>query len=795
MQAGDGRSSFWARVTDTGLTSPGRFVLHRLPQSPPPLNFSWPGMHPLPVTSPRRASQTSQGRRPMPFTRSRQGRVRRRHAVFFEGSETDERARLQLQQGGERESPASISPPSPTTSSPGTSVASAVASDAEVSDPDSPEPAPAHAAIRLFCQLRPHEAPRLVEVYFFDNNDEADHSGDDDDHESPVPTVRLVVPASPPNNPRKRRREEHNERDEENMDEDEDEDEEEGQRSRKRGRTLPIASERFGTGAVGVRLLRRQSRDHGQEEQHECIGVPVDGYMMDLGLVKLFPETPTKDEAEDEDVTMADDGNQDPKSFFVVIVTVSIAIVLVVGVGLALILLIKHYPSFHLGSRQTSIIPFQPVNWAHEAAMIEAELTTISRVMLFGETCMEELRWHGAPGLRPDSGFSHLGRPFKASLYVPPQCFSDSPLRPSYKPWETTSSGTFVPESWFLDDVRRIMSSLKTDLAYLADHGPFSFRFTKGDSTQFRWSTDRYNFLPPHDSLPTLDPYADDYLSPASTVHGLPSYEPGHAHPKPTARPAEPYEINNLDPPLSQLIRDWDLAWTELEIWHEKTHQRLATYYVQISEERAAWQLLGMYQSEVKQQMENGPDWVSGDTIVKHPISAQPSLGTENRGARTVTTFGDRAPKESAPPLSCETWAGEQTNNKTMLRVLDYLNTTIKLPLNGEDDEGSSGPPTYNHLATYRDTLTSIHELLQDFYNRAVQVVRQLPLNEDSDGNEWGKATDRVRSIHDVAVFLDQIVMKRLADMKTRADRGVLFLQRAQKRQAALREDFERTTP
>lgn len=584
------------------------------------------------MTSPRRASQASQA---TPYPPPRRNRRRRRFAVFYEDSETDERARLQQREDSDRQT----SQPLSAMSWSGSSVASE--RDA-IEDRDSPEPTPAHAAIRLFCQFRRHEAPQPIEIYFFDKENDNDHSDDDND-ESPQGTIRLVVPADPSDNPRKRRRENNNEHDGE--EEEDGHDEDGGERSKKRSRILPAASATFGNGTVEVRLLRRPLTGGEQEGEHECLGLPVDGYMMDLGLVRVFPEIELDSEVEDE--TAADDGDGHATSILAVIVTVTVTIILVVGVGVALILLIVYSPSSNPAS-QASITPFQPVNWAHEAAMIEIELASLSRIMIFGETCMEELRWHGSPGLRPDGGYSHFNRSLEPSPYVPPQWYSDSPLRPTYKPWETTSSGTYVPETWFLEDLRHVMSSLKIDLEYLADHGPLSFRFTQGRSTQFRWSTEGFNFLPPHDSLPTLNP--EDLSSPAATVHGLPSYEPGHSHPDPTARPENTYDIENLDPPLSQLIRDWDSAWTDLGIWHNKAHQRLATFYVQMPEGRAAWQLLGMYESKVKQRQEDDPDWVSGDTVIRHVVPVEASSATENIAADTLRESAARAKLNSKLP-------------------------------------------------------------------------------------------------------------------------------------------------
>ena len=197
---------------------------------------------------------------------------------------------------------------------------------------------------------------------------------------------------------------------------------------------------------------------------------------------------------------MADDVEAIRTSSLIVIFIVGVVLVCVVGLGLVIILCIAT-PSTHTPGHPTSsqAPQFLAVNWVQQAAI---ELTSISRIMLFGETSMKDQRWQGCPGLRPHNGFLHINWSLQASQYTPPECFSEPPLRPSYKPWESTSTGSFVLEDWFLDDVRQIMDLLVVDLQYIADHGPLPSRFTNGKSTQFRWSTDAVYFLPPHDTLP-----------------------------------------------------------------------------------------------------------------------------------------------------------------------------------------------------------------------------------------------------------------------------------------------------
>ncbi|EEU33524.1 uncharacterized protein NECHADRAFT_89391 [Fusarium vanettenii 77-13-4] len=66
------------------------------------------------------------------------------------------------------------------------------------------------------------------------------------------------------------------------------------------------------------------------------------------------------------------------------------------------------------------------------------------------------------------------------------------------------SNGSFVPEDFFLEDLEKVLTTILSDLVDIANNGPLSFRFTKDDSTQFRWSTSKGKFLSPHHTLPTL---------------------------------------------------------------------------------------------------------------------------------------------------------------------------------------------------------------------------------------------------------------------------------------------------
>ncbi|KAF5636722.1 uncharacterized protein FTJAE_5918 [Fusarium tjaetaba] len=161
--------------------------------------------------------------------------------------------------------------------------------------------------------------------------------------------------------------------------------------------------------------------------------------------------------------------------------------------------------------------PFRAVDWYEKAIDIAVMEITVSRVVLFGEAALEPMRWKGQPGLLPDP---------EATLDAGSTGMSDYDSVSVYKPWETSSNGTYLPEHWFLMDLGYVLRSALNDLQEIANHGPPQFKFTRGTSTQFRWSTSSGSFISPHNSLPTIpDDEWDAYIEsgvPDSTILGMP---------------------------------------------------------------------------------------------------------------------------------------------------------------------------------------------------------------------------------------------------------------------------------
>lgn len=216
--------------------------------------------------------------------------------------------------------------------------------------------------------------------------------------------------------------------------------------------------------------------------------------------------------------------------------------------------------------------PFQAVDWYQQATDIAVMEITVCRVVLFGETALEPMRWKGLPGLLPDP---------EATLDAGSTGMSDYEPISIYKPWETSSNGIYVPEHRFLMELRHVLESALSDLEEIANHGPPQFKFTRGASTQFHWSTSSGSFISPHDSLPTiLDEEWDAYIEsevPDSTILGMPPYETGA--PSPTARPREPSHIMNSDPPLSRLELFASRMLSDLIVEHGLTRNTLVDYF------------------------------------------------------------------------------------------------------------------------------------------------------------------------------------------------------------------------
>ncbi|KAF5004673.1 hypothetical protein FDECE_8838 [Fusarium decemcellulare] len=333
----------------------------------------------------------------------------------------------------------------------------------------------------------------------------------------------------------------------------------------------------------------RRRSTHRERRQSRLSNPPADAYVVDLGVVRVYPaaqqvvrpDTDGDDSARHQSLSPVDPELSPPNTSLPRHVSpdpdgVSVAryptrtavqsaaktatlIVLALLCALRFIVPVISALDMLFYSPQLSQLPespLQPVDWFREATELEMAVCSVSRIILFGEVSQEARRWQSQPGLRPVNGPLHgfrVENDTSDDIVMPEPAF-DSPFAPRYKPWETASNGLYIPEPYFFLDLVTVVDTIVNDVQEIADHGPLAFRFTQGSSTQFRWSTSANKFLPPHASLPTLPYNQTDYATPGSTVYGLPPATSGH-HPDPTARPREVNDIYNLDPPLTELCQ------------------------------------------------------------------------------------------------------------------------------------------------------------------------------------------------------------------------------------------------
>ncbi|KAJ4319446.1 hypothetical protein N0V84_006348 [Fusarium piperis] len=262
-------------------------------------------------------------------------------------------------------------------------------------------------------------------------------------------------------------------------------------------------------------------------------------------------------------------------------------------------------------SRDTLASPFRPVDWLEQIFNFEMTLMSVSRVLLFGEESEEDPGWRCLPGLRPLEGPLHSAEDNDNATTR--DWSSDSPFYPRYKPCDTMSNGSFVPEDYFLQDLEKVLATTLLDLVYIANDGPLSFHFTKGHSTQFRWSTSKGKFLPPHHTLPTLT-VEEDRMSPGSTVPGLSTDD--QQRPLPTARPESVWDIFNLDPPLTHLRLNMTDTLHNVMLSHYFLHDHFAQLFPYSTRGRIS--LIGLQLEDMLTERRAGNgDWGSDATRIE----------------------------------------------------------------------------------------------------------------------------------------------------------------------------------
>ncbi|SCO57196.1 uncharacterized protein FFMR_14352 [Fusarium fujikuroi] len=461
--------------------------------------------------------------------------------------------------------------------------------------------------------------------------------------------------------------------------------------------------------------------------------------------------------------------------------------------------------------------PFQAVDWYQQATDIAVMEITVCRVVLFGEAALEPMRWKGLPGLLPDP---------EATLDAGSTGMSDYEPIFIYKPWETSSNGIYVPEHWFLMELGHVLESALNDLEEIANHGPPQFKFTRGTSTQFRWSTSSGSFVSPHDSLPTiLDEEWVAYIEsevPDSTILGMLPHETDT--PSPTARPREPSHIMNSDPPLSRLQLLVSNMMSDLIVEHGLTRNTLVDYFpdqawsavtgkwfnfdLLLRDQREHNASFGsdqerldcMFPSLVYElgdhrpiptpgrphYLSDIPDGIPEDYLDKvfqahySRISSQNSEPTsKSKRAAPSSTMNCRPSKHPTP----KQWELSQINNDTAKRLVDNAFHRDDLDL------GQKRFNKYKSLwsvVAYSDTLEKFCGAMDEINKRITQVLSadyrvDIP---------WGEQSEAVNRLRYVAPFLGDIAAVRVREMSRRASRGALLVREIDRRQHKLAEDI-----
>ncbi|KAH7111248.1 hypothetical protein EDB81DRAFT_735884 [Dactylonectria macrodidyma] len=498
---------------------------------------------------------------------------------------------------------------------------------------------------------------------------------------------------------------------------------------------------------------------------------------------------------------------------------------------------------------------FEAVDWFHRAILMHVGLTVAVRIWLFGETHLEQPRWQCQPGLRPlDGHFFPIDEPLFPSFSPPPDSCPSSSADlnasfcscPGYKPWETTSNGTYVDEKIFLHDVERVLYTTMLELQNIADHGPLDFRFTRGASTQFRWSTFHYDFIGSHASLPTIDTSLTNIFKTTTTVHGMgmmvsDSDDAQHNSdstptptPTPTARPDSVFAIMHLDPPLEKLIGDIRNTFRAFKRLHFEEHYYLVLYHLKrgLLHLNATGILLRRLKRNASHEEQR--HWGSDDdrfrclyppqtmTIdLTKPHDSSVSLPKLPRV--TEIPQDEDIPEEfisavfeaeysrvlrskswdfSTPPLvtpcptqfpSLEEWSADQRENETASALLEILNAALNFQFR-DSSPFSDVRPQFHTITVIRDKLITLCDLFNECNDRIDQVVRALSPDEDEPYRHltWNiTVRDDVARLHDIAGFFRDIITVRLKEMRDRAKRSSWLIEELKRQQDERKEEID----
>ncbi|KAF4472170.1 hypothetical protein FALBO_923 [Fusarium albosuccineum] len=441
------------------------------------------------------------------------------------------------------------------------------------------------------------------------------------------------------------------------------------------------------------------ARSSSSDDDHDNVSSLVDGYVVDLGLVKAFPSKPDAEclpeprhDTDQEGRAGTTTESHIPQlrvmrtSATIVIVIIIVAgLVIVFPVTLTTALLPPRPPS-----RQVSL---QPVDWFQQAIW-DGPVDRVS-----GRAITPCTHPSKSPNPRPG---------VRSEWWLP-----DSPFYPRYKPWNSTPDGIYVPESYFVHDVGTALDSVFADLETIADHWPPLFRFQRENSTQFRWSTSADTYMPPNDTLPTLSLDLDEILklASASTVLGLP--------------PSAGCWWWPLSKPYSPLREQLGAALGKLGSDNSDRNDEVASFWPAIINDQALMMLfkLADFGGRV---MEPDHDRASDTDI---PLDFTEAVCKTQEERITVLTQRIKA-------------------NGTAIELLKILNMTVDQRFEGDGDKGA---PKVDDLFNYRDVV----QVLGPGY-------QGMTASHPDAQWAHAKTQEALSRLHDITPFINQLAVGRL---------------------------------
>lgn len=354
--------------------------------------------------------------------------------------------------------------------------------------------------------------------------------------------------------------------------------------------------------------------------------------------------------------------------------------------------------------------------------------------------------------------------------------------------WVANSANRPVPERYFLKDLFTVSTSLCHGLQRIADHGPPTFRFTNGSSTQFRWSTDpeARTFLPPHATLPPIsaDGLSEYFRQPSG------SQEPDDGLPEPTARPRLPAYVENLDPPLDRLcLRLDDLDERLTKVYRELIDN--GVYGTVPKSARASLQGLEQGVRTVRELLsKDSPEW----------RGPRPFGGTDRSRIlclrnQTASLYGQGSSPEGAscdqPPQSRSrrylSWS--QDHNDTAFELIFRLDLST-IPSVNPAMENFVEAARGGIFPRYIEMLEEMTDALGSLIEYAEQVGPDLGIDSSRFAVPPELPACKINCVSRfcrlVVPFLAEVAIPRLHDMAHRASVGNRIIQEASRREDTL---------